>query len=59
MKQEPVPHKAGSGSALGRAFHMDGDTSQTLSNCSEFGTSLLKFVQPFYFPVLGMDKTMV
>lgn len=59
MKQEPVLHKAGSGSAPGRAFHVNGDTSQTPANCDEFGTSHLKFVQPFYFLVLGTNKTMV
>lgn len=44
MKQEPVLHKAGSGSAPGRAFHVNGDMSQTPTNCSKFGTSLLIFL---------------
>lgn len=36
---------------------MNGDTSKTPTNCNEFGTSLLTFVQPSYFVILGANKT--
>jgi len=59
MDQEIILHQAGSGSVPRRTLHVNGDISQTPTNCTEFGTSLLQFVQPFYFLIWGTDKTMV